>query len=152
EDVRRVAGLQDLELAPAPGLAHLPGGGHERVDVLGDEAELATAGRVGLVLEQLDGVDDLERRGTVALRAHHGDLVARRHQRLALQPDTPFERHGQVLDDDQDAAHRPVPAWPRLARRRPPCPGTAATGPASPRPVTAMFIAPPLAMACMQET
>ena len=53
EDVRRIAGLNHREAAGTPGLEHGPGGGEERVGVLGDEAELAATGSVRPVLVQL---------------------------------------------------------------------------------------------------
>ena len=86
-----------------PGVEGLPGRGGERVRVLGDEAQLAAAGRVGLVLVQLNAVDDLIARVVLALGADHGDLVAGRGEGLALQPHPPVKRHRKVLDDDQDA-------------------------------------------------
>ena len=94
----------------AAALQGQPRGGQERVHVLGDEAELAAARRVRPVLVQLDAVDDLVGRVAVALRADDADLVASRDECLALEPDPPVERHRQVLDDDQDAAHQPSPS------------------------------------------
>ena len=49
---------------------------------------------------------------TIALGAHHGDLIAVRDERLALKPHPPIERHRKVLDDNQDARHQPCPLEP----------------------------------------
>ena len=103
EDVRRVAGLDDREPALAAGLERLPGGGRERVGVLGDEADLAAARRVGAVLVQLHPVDDLVGRVSAGFRADRGHPVAGREQRLALEPDPAVEGQREILHDDQDA-------------------------------------------------
>ena len=43
------------------------------------------------------------------------DLIAVSDERLALQPHARVERHRQVLDDDQDAGHQPIPSYPDSA-------------------------------------
>jgi hypothetical protein len=103
EDVGRVARLEHLEAAGAPGAQHQPRRGEEGVGVLEDEARGAAPRRVGRVLEDGDVVDDVVHRIALALRAHDGHVVPGRRQRLALQPDPTVEGHRQVLDDDQHA-------------------------------------------------
>ena len=74
----------------------------------------------------------------VVLRAYHGYLMPGRDKRLALQPDSSVEGHREVLDDDQDAAHRPKPLLPvrdSVSAR--------VMLPAQPRPIAATFIASP---------
>ena len=43
---------------------------------------------------------------------HDRDLMALGGERLALEPYPPVEGHREVLDDDEDAAHRPGPSQP----------------------------------------
>ena len=107
EDVRRITGLDDCEAAGSPGLERQPGRREERVQVLGDEAELAAARRVGPVLVELYRVDDLVRGIAFALRAHDGYPVACRDESLALKPHPPVEGYRKILHDDQDAALHP---------------------------------------------
>ena len=76
EDVGRVAGLNHPEPAGPSCLERQPCRGEEGVGVLGNEAECASAGRVGPVLVQLYRVDDLVRRVAAALGAYDGDLMA----------------------------------------------------------------------------
>ena len=76
EDVGRVAGLHHLEPAGPPRPERQPRGREKGVGVLGDEAELAAAGRVRPVLVQFHLVHDLVRWVTVTLGAHDGDLIA----------------------------------------------------------------------------
>ena len=102
EDVWRVARLQHREPAFAARLERLPRCRAERVRVLGDEAQLAAAGRVRLVLVQLHGVDDLVATGSPLPLGHTtDDPIARRHESLAFEPDPPVEGHRKVLDNDQ---------------------------------------------------
>ena len=101
EDVRRVACLQHLELAVATSTEHQPGGREKRVRVLQDEAERSAAGRVGPVLQQRDALDDLIGGVVLSLWADDRDVVARRSQGLALQPDATVEGNRQILDDDE---------------------------------------------------
>ncbi len=103
EDVRRVARLQHVEPPLATSAEHQPGRREERVGVLQDEAERTASGRVGAVLQQRDALEDLVTGVALALRADDGDVVPRRGQGLALQPDPTVERDGQVLDDDEDS-------------------------------------------------
>ena len=106
EDVRRVACLQHVEYPLASRPEHQPGGREERVGILQDEAERPTPGRVWLVLQQCDAVEDLVRGITLALRADDRDVVPGRSQSRALQPDPTVERDRQVLDDDEDPGSR----------------------------------------------
>ena len=110
EDVGRIAGLHRREPSGSSRPERQPGRREERVGVLSDEAELAAARRVGPVLVQLHTVDDLIGGVAFALGAHDRDLVAVGDERLALQPHTPVEGHRQVLDDDEDAGHQPIPS------------------------------------------
>ena len=110
EDVGRIAGLHRREPSRSSCPECQPGGPEERVGVLSDEAELAAARRVGPVLVQLYTVDDLIGGVALALGAHDRDLIAVGDERLALQPHAPVEGHRQVLDDNEDAGHQPIPS------------------------------------------
>ena len=66
---------------------------------------LLPPGAYGSVLVQLNAIDDLVARVTLALGAHYGDLVAGPGQGLALQPYPPVKGHRKVLDNDQDSCH-----------------------------------------------
>src|SRR5215471_10558754 len=110
EDVRRVACLHDGEPPGSARLEREPRRGGERVGVLVDEAQLAAARGVRPVLMQLDRVDNLEIRITFALRADNGDVVAGSYQGLTFQPYPSVKWHRQILHDDQDATHQPIPS------------------------------------------
>ena len=121
EDVRRVAGLDDIEPAGSPGSENEPRRGHEGVHVLQDEPEGAAAGGVGAVLQQGDPVQHFAAGVALTLRADDGDVVARRRQRTAFQPDPAVEGYRQVLDDDQDT-WLPPPGVLRLGHTAQPIP------------------------------
>src|SRR5215469_4792955 len=75
EDVGRVACLHYGEPTRAPRAECQPGGRHERVDVLADEADLAATRSIGPVLVDLDGVNNLVTTIAITFRAHDRDLV-----------------------------------------------------------------------------
>ena len=105
--VRRVAGLQDVEAVPLPGLAGQAGGPQPGVAELPEVAEEPGGRRGRRVLVEPDPVELRVRRVARSLGTDHRDPVARLDQRLALQPDAAVQRDRQVLHDDQD-----VPAGP----------------------------------------
>ena len=113
EYIGRIASLDDREPPGSSCLERQPGRRGERVPVLHDETELAAAGRIGPVLVELHRVDQLISRVPFALGAHDGDLIAVRDEGLALEPHPSVEGHRKVLDDDEDAAHQPIPSWLR---------------------------------------
>ena len=102
EDVGRVAGLQDVELALATSPEHQPRGCEEGVRVFQDEAECPAPRRIGAIFQQRHALEDLSLWVALSLGAHDRDVISRRGQGLGLQPDATVEGDRQVLDDDQN--------------------------------------------------
>src|SRR6185437_3223775 len=100
EDVRRVAGLEDVEAITPEGPQGEPGGSDEGVGVLPEERRLSGTGGRRAVLVEGDPLDDLLAGVAGASGAHHRHPVAGGRQGTALQPHPTVEGDRQVLDDD----------------------------------------------------
>ena len=96
-----------------PGIEKQERGG----DQILDEVTADPAQRRHRKAIDVDALQLLEAAGKVPLGRHHRHLEARVAQRQRLVPDAAIRRHGQVLDEEQDARLRSHGQKPRLTIR-----------------------------------
>ena len=147
-EVRRIAGMDHVQAPAAPGKQRQDQAGRHGDRVLGQVRHQAGGRGRQRIAEDLDPVDPLVPASrALALGTDHGDLPARRSQRLRLVPYPAVEGDRQVLDPDQGSAGlagaaaratsrcrhtAPSQAPPARRRRRrgpPPAAGAGAAGP-----------------------